>query len=196
MMTNFNILLAETKSMRILGIDPGTNNLGYAVIEIRKKRIHLLVHGVFKLSRLSSHQDKLHQIFLKIQRIIDSYQPNEMAIEAPFYGKNVQSMLKLGRAQGVAIAAALDKELDVKEYSPKKIKLAVTGNGNASKEQVAALVDQLIVDKIDRELLDATDALATAICHHFQKKSPLGSSAGSARDWKSFLKENPDRLAR
>ena len=181
--------------MRILGIDPGTNNLGYAVIEIRKKQIHLLVHGVFKLSRLASHQEKLHQIFLKIQRIIEGFQPDEMAIEAPFFGKNVQSMLKLGRAQGVAIAAALQKELVVKEYSPKKIKLAVTGNGNASKEQVAALVDQLIRDKIDRKLLDATDALATAICHHFQKKNSLASGAGNGKDWKSFIKDNPDRLA-
>ena len=152
---------------RILGIDPGTNNLGYAVIEVRDRKLYVLVHGVFRLQRMSTHQDKLHQIFLKIQRIIDSYNPKEMAIEAPFYGKNVQSMLKLGRAQGVAIAAALNKELEVQEYSPKKIKVAVTGKGNASKEQVAAMVGQLCSNEIELDLLDATDALATAICHHF-----------------------------
>ncbi|NND05110.1 MAG: crossover junction endodeoxyribonuclease RuvC [Saprospiraceae bacterium] len=179
--------------MRILGIDPGTNNLGYAVIEVKNKKLHLLVHGVFKLQKLPSHQEKLHQIFLKVQRIIDGYKPQEMAIEAPFYGKNVQSMLKLGRAQGVAIAAALDRKLAVQEYSPKKIKVAVTGNGNASKEQVAALVDQLIVNDIDVSLLDATDALAAAICHHFQNKSLLGAGK-NYKDWSSFIKDNGDRI--
>lgn len=180
--------------MRILGIDPGTNNLGYAVIEVRDKKLFLLVHGVFKLQKLKTHQDKLHQIFLKVQRIIDGYQPNQMSIEAPFFGKNVQSMLKLGRAQGVAIAAALHKNLEVQEYSPKKIKVAVTGNGNASKEQVAAMVDQLIVNEIDISLLDATDALAAAICHHFQNKSLRGVGK-TYTDWSSFAKDNADRIS-
>ena len=180
--------------MRILGIDPGTNNLGYAVIEIRDRKLILLVHGVFKLQKLKTHQEKLHQIFLKVQRIIDGYQPKEMAIEAPFFGKNVQSMLKLGRAQGVAIAAALHKNLEVQEYSPKKIKVAVTGNGNASKEQVAAMVDQLIVNDIDVSLLDATDALAAAICHHFQNKSLRGVGK-NYKDWSSFVKDNVDRIS-
>ncbi len=179
--------------MRILGIDPGTNNLGYAVVEVRNKKLHLLVHGVFKLHRLGSHQEKLHQIFVKIERIIENFDPQDMAIEAPFYGKNVQSMLKLGRAQGVAIAAALHSNIAVQEYSPKKIKLAVTGKGNASKEQVAAMVNQLVEDEVDLTLLDATDALATAICHHFQNGR---HSHGQKKynDWSSFIRDNADRI--
>ncbi|MCB0687821.1 MAG: crossover junction endodeoxyribonuclease RuvC, partial [Saprospiraceae bacterium] len=128
--------------MVILGVDPGTNNLGYAVLSIDHRTLQVLEHGVFRLRRMDSHQDKLYHIFKKIVEIIEQFNPAEMAIEAPFHGKNVQSMLKLGRAQGVAIAAALHKQISVQEYSPKKIKLAVTGNGNASKEQVAAMVDQ------------------------------------------------------
>ncbi len=180
--------------MRILGIDPGTNVLGFAVVEADASRLKVLELDVFRLPKHLAHHDKLHRIFVRIQQIIDQYQPREMAIEAPFYGKNVQSMLKLGRAQGVAIAAALQKSIEVQEYSPKKIKVAVTGNGNASKEQVAAMVRQLIVDvDIDLSLLDATDALATAICHHFQRKSPI--KGGDYKDWSAFLRANPGRLA-
>lgn len=180
--------------MKILGVDPGTNNLGYAVLSIENRKLMVLEHGVFRLRKMDSHQDKLYQIFLKIVEIIEKFQPSEMAIEAPFHGKNVQSMLKLGRAQGVAIAAALHQQILVQEYSPKKIKLAVTGNGNASKEQVAAMVDQLVTNPIDRDLLDATDALAAALCHHFQRKNPLGDGK-NFKGWGAFLKANPDRLA-
>jgi crossover junction endodeoxyribonuclease RuvC len=180
--------------MKILGVDPGTNNLGYAVLSIENRKLMVLEHGVFRLRKMDSHQDKLYQIFLKIVEIIDKFQPSEMAIEAPFHGKNVQSMLKLGRAQGVAIAAALHQQILVQEYSPKKIKLAVTGNGNASKEQVAAMVDQLVNSQIDRDLLDATDALAAALCHHFQRKNLSGGSQ-NFKGWDAFLKANPDRLA-
>lgn len=179
--------------MKILGVDPGTNNLGYAILSIQNKKLSVLDLGVFHLRKIDSHQDKLYQIFLKITEIIDQYHPTEMAIEAPFHGKNIQSMLKLGRAQGVAIAAALHKQIVVQEYSPKKIKLAVTGNGNASKEQVAAMVDQLVSSRIDRDLLDATDALAAALCHHFQRKSLSGGT--DHKGWGSFIKANPDRLA-
>jgi len=178
--------------MRILGIDPGTNVLGYAILENRGKFLHVLRMDVLRMSRYDNHQDKLHRIFVEIQDIIDTYQPTFMAIEAPFYGKNVQSMLKLGRAQGVAIAAALQRKIEVQEYSPKKIKLAVTGNGNASKEQVAAMVSQLTVSQIDDSKLDATDALAAAICHHYQNKR-LNKLGGQFKDWGAFLKANPDR---
>lgn len=179
--------------MKILGVDPGTNNLGYAVLSVEKRKLLVLEHGVFRLRKMDSHQDKLYQIFQKIVDIIERFEPSEMAIEAPFHGKNVQSMLKLGRAQGVAIAAAMHRRIEVNEYSPKKIKLAVTGNGNSSKEQVAAMVDQLVSSEIDRYLLDATDALATAICHHFQRKSPLGNGQ-NFKGWEAFIKANPDRL--
>ncbi|NND34690.1 MAG: crossover junction endodeoxyribonuclease RuvC [Saprospiraceae bacterium] len=179
--------------MKILGIDPGTNVLGFAVLDIRSNKLTVLNHGVFRMRKMDTHQDKLFQIFKKISELIDEFDPSEMAIEAPFYGKNVQSMLKLGRAQGVAIAAALQKQILVKEYSPKKIKLAVTGNGNASKEQVAAMVDQLVENKIDMQLFDATDALAAALCHHFQSKNLLGD-AENYSGWSAFLKANPGRL--
>jgi len=178
--------------MRILGIDPGTNILGFAVLESQGNGLHVLSMDVLRMSKYDDHQDKLHRIFVGIQEIIDTYQPSFMAIEAPFYGKNVQSMLKLGRAQGVAIAAALQRKIDVKEYSPKKIKLAVTGNGNASKEQVAAMLKQLTVTKIDISQLDATDALAAAICHHYQNKR-ISQRGGDFKDWGAFIKANPDR---
>jgi len=180
--------------MKILGIDPGTNNLGFAILDVSNRELLVRDHGVFHLPRGDTHQEKLHKIFLKIGELIDSHGPTEMAIEAPFYGKNVQSMLKLGRAQGVAIAAALNKSITVQEYSPKKIKLAVTGSGNASKEQVAAMVDQIIKNEIDQKLLDATDALAAALCHHFQRKN-LGADGTSFKGWGAFLKANPDRMA-
>jgi crossover junction endodeoxyribonuclease RuvC len=180
--------------MRILGIDPGTNILGFAVLEEKEDKLHVLTMDVLRMSKYDDHQDKLHRIFVGVQEIIDTYQPKFMAIEAPFYGKNVQSMLKLGRAQGVAIAAALQRKIDVKEYSPKKIKLAVTGNGNASKEQVSAMMSHLIENRIRHDLLDATDALAAAICHLYQNKR-VELMGGQYKDWGSFIKANPNRKA-
>ena len=188
---NFN-LKKEIKTKRILGIDPGTNILGVAVIETKKNKISLLHIGIISMKGLPSHQLKLKKIFEEIQKIIVTYKPNEMAVEAPFFGKNVQSMLKLGRAQGVAIAAAITKNVPITEYSPKKIKQSVTGNGNASKEQVAAMLVNILDQKLDATTLDSTDALATAICHHYQSNSPLGGGKKYS-GWDSFIKENPDR---
>lgn len=182
----------------ILGIDPGTNVLGYAIIQQVSKKLLLHQLGVIKFHKYDSHQTKLMKIFERIQQLIDIHKPTEMAIEAPFYGKNPQSMLKLGRAQGVAIAAGVTKKLKVTEYSPKKIKLAITGNGNASKEQVAGMLPNLIdMRNHTSETLDATDALATAVCHHFQLSNRLGKAGNkkSYNDWSSFIKDNPSRIS-
>lgn len=177
---------------RLLGVDPGTNLLGFAVIEVEGQRLRLLEMGVIHLQKLSSQELKLKKIFERLQAIIEVHKPREMAIEAPFFGKNPQSMLKLGRAQGVAIAAAMTKGLSVAEYAPRKIKQSVTGKGNASKEQVAAMLGHIIDFEISDHYLDATDALATAICHHYQSQSPTGQSK-RYNDWSSFLKNNPKR---
>jgi crossover junction endodeoxyribonuclease RuvC len=149
--------------------------------------------GVLHLSSYNDHQTKLKEIFLQLQEIIETYLPNHMAIEAPFYGKNVQSMLKLGRAQGVAMAAAMTMGLEIIEYSPKKIKQSITGNGNASKEQVASLLDKMLHFTVKEHYFDATDALATALCHYNQMKSGLPISGTSSNNWKKFIKENPGR---
>ncbi len=182
-----------SKSKRILGVDPGTNFLGYAIIQVEKNKIQLVKIGVVKMKHLESQQLKLKKIFERIQEIIGSTSPNEMAIEAPFYGKNVQSMLKLGRAQGVAIAAGITKDIEVTEYAPKKIKQSVTGSGNSSKEQVAAMLETILNTKLDKQTLDATDALATAVCHHFQSSNVL-SGGKKYNSWDSFAKNNPDRV--
>ncbi|MDH3649079.1 MAG: crossover junction endodeoxyribonuclease RuvC [Saprospiraceae bacterium] len=179
--------------LRILGIDPGTNALGYAILDIDSKKLVVRELNVYHLPRNASHQKKLHFIFTYLEKLIETYQPSQMAIEAPFYGKNVQSMLKLGRAQGVAIAAALTKKLLASEYSPKKIKVAITGNGNASKEQVAAMLDQIISNRIETSSLDATDALAAAVCHHFQKKNGR-LEVPQYKDWSSYINANPHHL--
>lgn len=184
----------EKIKYRLLGVDPGTNVLGYGIIEIENRQLRLLDHGVVTMHGLGEHQHKLKKIFEELQKIIVRFKPEEMAIEAPFYAKNVQSMLKLGRAQGVAIAAAITKGVLITEYSPKKIKQSVTGNGNASKEQVAAMLETILKVKLDEKYLDATDALATAVCHFYQSNSVLGGGK-KYRDWSGFLKENPDRKA-
>ncbi|MFZ1495870.1 MAG: crossover junction endodeoxyribonuclease RuvC [Saprospiraceae bacterium] len=181
-------------SLRYIGIDPGTNVLGYAVIEVVEQKIKLLDIGVLKLGHLSKHQWKLKKIFEHIADLIDRYFPNEMAIEAPFYGKNVQSMLKLGRAQGVAIAAAITQGVPIVEYAPKKIKQSVTGNGNAAKEQVAAMLTNILNLSLSDQYLDATDALAAAVCHYYQTQSVIGGRKQHG-DWASFLKDNPKRVA-
>ncbi len=175
----------------ILGIDPGTNVMGYGLISVSGSKIKLIQYGVVHLHKYGEdHFLKLQKIFEKITQIITQYFPDEMAIEAPFFGQNVQSMLKLGRAQGVAIAAGLAKNIPVMEYAPKKIKQSVTGNGNASKEQVAAMLQRLLGFKETPELLDATDALGVAVCHHFQK----GIVQNKKTNWTNYLKENPDKI--
>lgn len=186
---------AKHQTKRILGVDPGTNILGFAIIDCKKQQLKLVEMGVINLKSLGEQQFKLKRIFEDLQFLISKHQPDEMAIEAPFYGKNPQSMLKLGRAQGVAIAAAMVRGLEITEYMPKKIKLAVTGNGNASKEQVAAMLSSLLRADMSGQYLDATDALATAVCHHFKSENRLktGKQYGG---WGAFLKDNPDKIAK
>lgn len=180
-------------SYKILGVDPGTNILGYAVLEVDGKNLKVLSFGVFHLEKYEDHHEKLKEIFLQLQEIIETYLPKQLAIEAPFYGKNVQSMLKLGRAQGVAMAAAMTMGLDIQEYAPKKIKQSITGNGNASKEQVAAMLESILKIKISSKHLDATDALGVAVCHYNQTGSILGGLKKHS-GWASFIKDNPDKV--
>ncbi|MCO5260045.1 MAG: crossover junction endodeoxyribonuclease RuvC [Crocinitomicaceae bacterium] len=176
----------------ILGIDPGTTVLGYGIVQIKGKNLTLLNFGVIQLSKLSNQPEKLDRIFSRIDGLIKEYQPHELAIEAPFFGKNVQSMLKLGRAQGVAIAACLSNGMIYEEYSPRRIKQAITGNGNASKEQVATMLQKIFQIKDMPKYLDATDGLAAAVCHHFSKG--VGENYKSKeKSWESFVKNNPDR---
>ena len=177
----------------ILGIDPGTNILGYGIIHTSGNTMKLVVMGVVRLEKVTEHTDKLHKIFNRIVALIEEYKPEELAIEAPFFGKNVQSMLKLGRAQGVAIAAALSKNLPVNEYSPKKIKQSITGSGNSSKEQVSAMLKTLLNFKENPEFLDATDGLAAAVCHYFQSKPGISGTKKSYTGWKAFLTDNPEK---
>lgn len=177
----------------ILGIDPGTTIMGYGLVTAKGKQIQLLSHGVLKLEKYADHALKLRMIFDKMIGLIDAYHPDELAIEAPFFGKNVQSMLKLGRAQGVAIAAALSRDIPYTEYAPRRIKQAITGNGNASKEQVAKMIQTLLTMNTMPDYLDATDGLAAAICHCFQNKP--GSEAGYT-SWKAFISSNPGRKIR
>lgn len=174
----------------ILGLDPGTNVMGYGVILVKGSQLNLLQFGVIHLSKYSTHALKLKKIYERISHLIAEFAPDEVALEAPFYGKNVQSMLKLGRAQGVAMAAALSHDIPITEYAPKKVKQSVTGNGNASKEQVAEMIKTLLQFRENPPLLDATDALAVALCHHFQ----FGTRKNGSKSWSSFVRENPGRL--
>lgn len=180
----------QKKEQIILGIDPGTSVMGYGLISAKGQQLTLLQFGVIHLSKYANHEIKLKKIFERVLSLIDDYHPDEVALEAPFFGKNVQSMLKLGRAQGVAMAAALSREIPITEYAPKKVKQSVTGNGNASKEQVASMLKTLLNFKEAPKLLDATDALGVAICHHFQQ----GSIASGKKSWKAFINDNPSRL--
>lgn len=180
------------KEKIILGIDPGTNVMGYGVLLIEGKETKILQYGVIHLKKYTTHELKLKKIFERVTGLIEEFSPDSVALEAPFYGENVQSMLKLGRAQGVAMAAALSFEIPIAEYSPKKIKQSVTGNGNASKIQVAEMLKTLLKIEEIPKLLDATDALAVALCHHFHdgRVQTRGRTAG----WKAFLQDNPDRI--
>lgn len=182
----------EPKEKIILGIDPGTTVMGYAVIHTDGKKYKVIQYGVIHLKKYETHELKLKKIFERVTGIIEEFLPDTMALEAPFYGVNVQSMLKLGRAQGVAMAAALAREIPITEYSPKKVKQSVTGNGNASKEQVAAMLQTLFNLSELPKMLDATDALAVALCHHFHEGRI--QTRGRNEGWKSFIEENPSRI--
>ncbi len=179
----------------ILGIDPGTNIMGYGIIELHGNKMKLVSLGVIQLDKFKDHALKLKRIFEKTLALIDEYKPDDLAIEAPFFGKNVQSMLKLGRAQGVAMAAALYRGIPICEYSPKKIKQSITGNGNASKEQVAAMLQTLLSFEELPSYLDATDGLAAAVCHYFQNGKQV-KKGKSYSGWKSFVTENPAKVVK
>lgn len=181
---------------KIMGIDPGTNVMGYGIIGVRGKTPELVVSGVIKLSKFENHYMRLARIYERISGLIQQYAPDEVAIEAPFFGKNVQSMLKLGRAQGVAIAAALSCGLPIHEYAPLSIKQAVTGSGSASKERVAVMLKNIlhIPDNEMPEFLDATDALGAALTHFYENSRPVPRGKG-AKNWAEFLARHPERIA-
>jgi crossover junction endodeoxyribonuclease RuvC len=185
-------LKSKAKERIILGIDPGTNITGYGVIKVTGNKPVLVVIGAIELSKLGDHYIKLKHIFDRTLGIIDEYHPDELAIEAPFYGKNVQSMLKLGRAQGAAIAAALSRSLPVFEYAPRKIKMSITGQGAASKEQVAEMLKNILNFRGMKFKLDATDGLAAALCHFYQSGNIPSEKAYSG--WNDFIKKNPERV--
>lgn len=180
----------------IMGVDPGTNIMGYALIEVQGQRVTVLRYDVIDMQKMgSNHALKLKKIFERMLELIDEFLPDELAIEAPFYGVNVQSMLKLGRAQGMAIAACLSRQIPYVEYAPTKVKQSVTGTGTATKEQVAHMLRQTLTLPPIAEaskFLDATDALAVALCHHYQKGNNLKAGGKS---WGKFLADNPDKLA-
>lgn len=184
----------KDEKYKILGVDPGTNILGYAILEVEGgKNTKLITMGTINLSKYPDHTTKLKEIYLQLQEIIETYLPRVLSIEAPFFGKNVQSMLKLGRAQGVAMAAAITMGLEIVEYSPKKIKQSVTGNGNASKEQVASMLESILRIKIQNKTLDSTDALGAAYTYFNQSQSSFSSKQYSS--WGDFIKKHGDRVS-
>lgn len=195
---------------RIMGIDPGTNYMGYGILEVEGRTVSAVVLGDIDLHRLTDPYAKLQRIFERVGALADAYRPREVALESPFFGENVQSMLKLGRAQGVAMAAALSRGLSVHEYAPMRIKQSITGRGAATKEQVAAIVCRTL--RIDRPArrLDATDGMAVALCHYYASSNPLDRalgddrtkglgggkkalSKGGSQSWEQFLRTHPDR---
>ncbi len=196
------------ETYRIMGIDPGTNYMGYGIIEIEGRTMRSVVMGDIDLHTMSDPYRKLHYIFERVGKLIDDYEPREVALESPFFGTNVQSMLKLGRAQGVAMAAALHRQKEVFEYAPSRIKQAIAGSGSASKEQVAAIVKRMLKVEYMPRRLDATDGMAVAMCHYFTARTPISEAMGPKRvkglggskkaakgssSWEAFLKENPER---
>ncbi len=178
----------------IIGIDPGTNVMGYGILGIKAKKPSMIAMGVIQLNKFESHYLRLSRIFERVTGLVAQYLPDEMAIEAPFFGKNVQSMLKLGRAQGVAMAAALARDVPITEYEPRKIKMAITGNGAASKEQVQEMLRRILnIPKEDLlPQLDATDALAAALCHFYESSRPQVDKG--CRSWKEFIAKNPNKV--
>ena len=178
----------------ILGIDPGTLVMGYGILEVNGQSMQMKTMQVLRLPAKKDNHERLRMIHCKVEELIREFKPHEFAIEAPFFGKNVQSMLKLGRAQGVAIAAAMSAGIKVTEYSPKKVKQSITGNGNAGKEQVWKMLQRLLVLKEEPRYFDATDALAVAVCHHFQTHSVLGQTKPGFNGWSDYIKKNPLRI--
>ena len=176
----------------ILGIDPGTSIMGYGIIQIFDKKMEMIQMGVIHLQKLDNHALKLKRIFERTVQLIDEYKPDEVSLEAPFYGKNVQSMLKLGRAQGVAMSAALYRDIPIFEYAPKKIKMSITGQGNASKEQVASMLQSMLNIKEMPKHLDASDGLAAAVCHFFQRNNT--SIKKNYSGWNAYIKDNPKKI--
>lgn len=210
--TLFFVLLwcmAECKeTYRIMGIDPGTNFMGYGIIEVEGRVVRSVVMGDIDLHTMSDPYRKLRYIFERVGKLIDDYQPREVALESPFFGTNVQSMLKLGRAQGVAMAAALSRDKEVFEYAPSRIKQAITGSGAASKEQVAAIVKRMLKLEYMPRRLDATDGMAVALCHYYTARTPISNAMGEKRvkglgggkkaakgssSWEAFIRQNPER---
>ncbi|MEL7589175.1 MAG: crossover junction endodeoxyribonuclease RuvC [Prolixibacteraceae bacterium] len=184
--------MSDTEGRRILGIDPGTIVMGYALIEIKNGKPLILHVGVVKTTGFDNHYMRLKHIFIRTQALIEEYLPDELAIESPFYGKDIQAMLKLGRAQGVVMGLALQRDIPVFEYAPLKVKQSITGMGRAAKEQVAYfLKNTLKIEGLPREL-DATDAIAVAVCHYLQMKNPV--MKGDYKNWNEFIRKNPDRL--
>ena len=196
------------ETYRIMGIDPGTNYMGYGIIEIEGRTMRSVVMGDIDLHTMSDPYRKLHYIFERVGKLIDDYEPREVALESPFFGTNVQSMLKLGRAQGVAMAAALHRQKEVFEYAPSRIKQAIAGSGSASKEQVAAIVKRMLKVEYMPRRLDATDGMAVAMCHYFTARTPISEAMGPKRvkglgggkkaakgssSWEAFIKKNPER---
>ncbi|HEX4850475.1 MAG TPA: crossover junction endodeoxyribonuclease RuvC [Puia sp.] len=185
----------QTVHKIILGIDPGTLLMGYSIIAVNRQGIVLMEMNVLKLSSQKDAYERLQMIHRKVSELIEQFKPNDFAIEAPFFGKNVQSMLKLGRAQGVAIATAMHAGIPVTEYSPRKIKQSITGNGNAGKEQVWKMLQSILSLQQEIVHFDASDALAVAMCHHFQNKLPVNGSK-RLNSWKDFVAKNPERVAK
>ncbi len=200
-------------SLRIMGIDPGTNYMGYGIVEIRNGKPEALVMGEIDMHKIKDPHQKLRYIFDRVQSLVEEYNPAEVAFESPFFGENVQSMLKLGRAQGVAIAAVLSasKEATIAEYAPMRIKQAITGRGSASKQQVATMINSILSTDYKPRKLDATDGMAVALCHWFttsnvltqamsgEKRKGLGGDSKSrkgSQSWESFIRSNPDRVKR
>jgi len=184
----------QTPDKIILGIDPGTLVMGYGLISVCGKVVTIIDMGVLKLGHKKDAYERLQLIHLKVRELIDKHAPHSFAIESPFFGKNVQSMLKLGRAQGVAIATAMSAGLVVTEYSPKKIKLSITGNGNADKEQIWKMLQRLLHFDSKPRYFDATDALAVALCHFYEQQSPLSALKKNKNSWEDFMKQNPERV--
>jgi crossover junction endodeoxyribonuclease RuvC len=176
----------------ILGIDPGTTIMGYGIVQVINNKPNLITLGVMDLRKYSDHYIKIKKIFDRTSGLIKEYKPDELAIESPFYGKNIQSMLKLGRAQGAAISAALNYSIPIFEYAPRKIKMSITGNGAASKEQVAGILKAILEINDLPEFLDATDGLAAALCHFYQGNN-IHSQKKSSK-WADFIKNNPGRI--